>query len=142
MTMTQPTQKGRGRTIAIVAVVIILAGALGAYYVLSSMNTSAGSKTSSGSHTITVNIPSGTSSNQALNYSPHSFAVVVGVNNTVNFVNQDSATHTVTANDGSFDSGNIVGGSSWTHTFSTAGTYSFHCKYHTWMTATIVVKSA
>jgi plastocyanin len=133
---------------AVVAVVMILAGALGAYYVLNNMKTSSNSQTSSSSHTssrsqtVTVNIPSGTSSNQNQDYTPHTFTLVIGVNNTVNFVNQDSATHTVTANGGSFDSGNIAAGSAWSHTFSTAGTYTFHCRYHFWMTGTIVVKSA
>ncbi len=133
--MSQLT-KGRGKTIAIVVVVIVLAAAISAYYLLNNMNAS------SGPQTVTVNIPSGTGSNQALNYSPHTFTLVIGVNNTVNFVNQDSVTHTVTANGGSFNSGDIAAGSTWNHTFSTAGTYSFHCVYHTWMTGTIVVKSA
>jgi plastocyanin len=86
-------------------------------------------------------IASGTA-NQQLNYRPSSFAVVIGVNNTVTFVNQDSVTHTVTANDGSFDSKDIPAGQSWTHTFQNAGVFSFHCTYHpSFMKGTITVKS-
>jgi plastocyanin len=92
---------------------------------------------------LTVRIPSDTGANPSLNYLPATFTVVIGVNNTVNFVNLDSTVHTVTATDGSFDSGDIsVVGGTWTHTFTTPGTYSFHCKYHTWMTGTITVVAA
>jgi len=87
-----------------------------------------------------VNIPAGTGADTSLNYSPSSLKLVVGVNNTVTFVNQDSTTHTVTASDGSFDSGDIHAGGSWTHTFA-AGTYSYHCVYHSYMKGTITVLS-
>jgi len=88
----------------------------------------------------TVNIQAGTGNNPNQNYAPSSITLVVGVNNTIAFVNHDSTNHTVTANDGSFDSRDIVPGGSWSHTFA-AGTYTFHCTYHNWMTGTITVKS-
>jgi plastocyanin len=89
---------------------------------------------------LTVKIPAGIGADTSLNYSPSSFKLVAGVNNTVTFVNQDSTTHTVTASDGSFDSGDIHAGGSWTHTFA-AGTYSYHCTYHSYMKGTITVLS-
>jgi plastocyanin len=88
---------------------------------------------------VTVNVPAGTGSNTGLNYSPASTKLVVGVNGTVTFVNRDTVVHTVTASDGSFDSGDISPGASWSHTFSAAGSYSFHCIYHSWMKGTITV---
>ena len=90
---------------------------------------------------LVVKIPPGTGSDASLNYTPSSMTLVVGVNNTVTFLNQDSVTHTVTAFDGSFDSGDIPAGGSWTHTFA-AGTYSFHCIYHSYMKGTITVVSS
>jgi len=56
-------------------------------------------------------------------------------------VNNDNAAHTVTAKDGSFDSGNMGSGSSYTHTFTTPGTYRYFCAYHSWMVGTVVVKA-
>jgi plastocyanin len=88
----------------------------------------------------TITIPSGTAA-QSLNYSPANFTVVVGVNNTVTFVNQDSTKHTVTADDGSFNSGDILPGKSWAYTFTTPGTFTFHCNYHSFMKGTVTVKS-
>ena len=73
-------------------------------------------------------------------YSPSTITVVVGVNNTVTWVNTDDAPHTVTASDGSFNSGNLNGGQSWSHTFTTPGTYPYYCSYHPWMKGTVIVK--
>ena len=58
---------------------------------------------------------------------------------TVTWTNNDATTHTVTADDGSFDSGNIAPGATFTHTFSTAGTIAYHCSIHTTMKAKVVV---
>jgi plastocyanin len=67
--------------------------------------------------------------------------VVIGVNSTVTWVNSDDVPHTVTANDGSFNSGNLDAGQSWSHTFTTPGTYAYYCAYHPWMKGTIIVKA-
>jgi plastocyanin len=88
---------------------------------------------------VTVIIPANTANNH-LDYLPANFTVVVGVNNTVTFFNQDSTTHTVTSDDGStFNSGDIAAGKSWTFTFVRVGTFSFHCNYHKFMKGTITV---
>jgi|SRR5690242_4934672 len=59
---------------------------------------------------------------------------------TVKWTNNDGVTHTVTADDGSFDSGSLTNGASFSHTFSTAGTYTYHCSIHTTMTGTVTVQ--
>lgn len=74
-------------------------------------------------------------------FMPSTITVVIGVNNTVVWTNDDTAPHTVTANDGSFSSGNLNPGDSFTITFSTPGTYTYHCNYHPWMKGTIIVKA-
>ena len=72
-------------------------------------------------------------------YSPQQIVVVIGVNNTVTWVNNDNVPHTVTAKDGSFDSGNLNPGQSFTYTFTKAGTYAYTCTYHSWMNGTVIV---
>ena len=75
-------------------------------------------------------------------YSPDVIHVVIGVNNTVKWVNNDNSIHTVTSvASGLFDSGNLNAGQSWTFTFKTPGTYQYHCIYHGWMTGTVIVTS-
>jgi len=53
------------------------------------------------------------------------------------WTNKDSVTHTVTGS--GFDSGDIGAGKSWSHTFSTAGTFEYSCKYHSSMTAKVII---
>jgi plastocyanin len=63
----------------------------------------------------------------------------VSVGTTVTWTNNDSAAHTVTADDGSFQSGRLEQGESFSYTFDTPGTFSYHCEYHANMTATVTV---
>jgi manganese oxidase len=72
-------------------------------------------------------------------YSPDIVTVMVGMNNTITWTNNDNAAHTVTALDNSFNSGNLDPGQTWIYTFSTPGTYHYHCLYHPWMNGTVIV---
>ena len=72
-----------------------------------------------------------------MSFSPTSLTVTAGT--TVTWKNNDNTTHTATADDGSFDSGNIAPGASFSHTFSAAGTIAYHCSIHTTMKAKVVV---
>jgi MYXO-CTERM domain-containing protein len=73
-------------------------------------------------------------------FAPRSVTIAVG--DTVTWTNGDAQGHTATADDGSFDTGTIANGASKSATFSTAGTFAYHCKIHPAMTATIVVAGA
>lgn len=52
----------------------------------------------------------------------------------------DSAQHTVTSDDGKFDSGLQSKGQNFTFKFTAAGTYKYHCSVHPLMLGTITVK--
>lgn len=71
-------------------------------------------------------------------FNPASVSVAVGA--TVTWTNNDSIAHTVTADDGSFDSGPIDPGKTFTFTFTKAGTFSYHCSIHPNMTAQVTVQ--
>ena len=58
----------------------------------------------------------------------------------VTFSNTGAAGHTVTAADGSFDSGLITPGASWDQPFATPGTFAFICTFHPQMAGTIRVR--
>lgn len=73
-------------------------------------------------------------------YSPNTAMVVIGRNNTVTWVNDDNSPHTVTSDSASFSSGNLAPGDTFSFTFTTPGTYTYHCVYHPWMTGTVIVK--
>lgn len=71
-------------------------------------------------------------------FEPGSIAVAPGTKITV--LNQDQATHTLTADDKSFDTGTIAGGRSAEITAPTKpGTYSYVCTIHQYMTGTLTV---
>ena len=65
-------------------------------------------------------------------------AVAVGTEVTVS--NTDGVTHTWTSTDGEFDSGNLSGGDTFSHTFDEAGTFDYLCEIHTSMTGSITVE--
>src|SRR6266536_467896 len=57
-------------------------------------------------------------------------AVHVPVGTKVEWSNEGRNPHTVTADDGSFDSGNLAAGATYSITFTRAGAYPYFCKYH------------
>ena len=78
------------------------------------------------------------------NFSPTTLSVAPGT--TITFVDQDSvAKHNVDFSSGPSGatlpsaSPNLVKGSTFQVTLTTAGTYDYHCDYHSWMVATITV---
>jgi plastocyanin len=73
-------------------------------------------------------------------FQPASLEVPAGT--TVTWTNGGAAPHTVTADDGAFDSGQLAPGASFSQTFDTAGTFTYHCEIHPQMTGTIVVTEA
>ena len=72
-------------------------------------------------------------------YSPQTVTVVVGVNSTVTWVSRSLSYDTVTGLNGTFDSGSIAPGQTFSHTFASPGTYSYLCVYHPWMVGTVRV---
>jgi len=92
---------------------------------------------------ISVSIVNGTAA-QKLLYDPSNIFLVIGVNNTVKWTNNDSALHTVTsrtvpATASSFDSGNMPPATVFTYTFTVPGNYTYYSKYDPLMIGTISV---
>jgi len=138
METDEPTGPPRGLFLGLGIVGIIIGASIAGEFVLGLQPALGGGSAAAG----TVIMPVGVGSNLQLNFSPSTITVVIGQNNTVTFVNKDAVTHTVTATDGSFDSGDIHPGSSWTYTFTTAGNFTYYCIYHSWMKGTVRVTSS
>jgi plastocyanin len=66
--------------------------------------------------------------------------ITVKVGDSVTWTNKDSTTHTVTADDKSFASGDLANGATFSFTFAKAGTFPYHCSIHPSMTGTVVVQ--
>jgi len=72
-------------------------------------------------------------------FHPATITVVIGVNNTVKWTNNDAVSHTVTSDTSLFGSGTLAQGDTYTHTFNQTGTYGYHCSIHAFMTGTVIV---
>ena len=70
-------------------------------------------------------------------FNPSTITVTAGT--TIKWINKDPVSHTVTSDDGLFDSGTIASGGTYTHQFDNAGTYPYKCTIHQGMTGTVVV---
>jgi plastocyanin len=137
-------------TAMVILVAAIAAAGVTVFYISSpasgsnscpAVNSQAGSSASG----VRISMYSGAGNpSNAPGYRPYNVILVMGVNNTITWTNDDSAAHTVTSTSApscaSFDSGNMNSGAAYTLTFAVPGTYQYDCKYHSWMTGTIVVK--
>jgi len=99
------------------------------------------------SSTIVVIVAPNNSGAVEINFEPANVLLVIGVNNTIILKNADTADHTITSNSGDtfhFDTGDISGQtSSDPITFTTPGTYGYHCQFHpSYMHGTITVVAA
>lgn len=100
---------------------------------------------------VKIILPNGVNLNHALDFTPSTVVLVVGVNNSVTWVNQDTTDHTATfttvpagVQASSVSASDIPPGTSFGPvTFTVPGTYDYHCQFHPgWMRGTIIVKAA
>lgn len=101
-----------------------------------------GSKSSNNSTnpTSSGNTPVMAASVSIANFAFSPATVHVKVGGTVTWTNKDATPHTATDLNGSFDSGSLNTDQTFKQTFSTAGTYTYHCTIHSMMpNATVVV---
>ena len=70
-------------------------------------------------------------------FNPSTITVASGT--TITWTNKDEFEHTVTSNTGIFDSGPISPNGTFSHTFNTVGSFSYHCSIHSTMTASVTV---
>jgi plastocyanin len=140
--------RGRGSAVAVVLAVVIITVSAGIFYQLTTP------LPIKGPYVVYVYIPDGAGANSSLSFNPKTITLVVGVNNTVTWVDQDSSkgqVHTVTFGPvpagvdvsqlNSAQSPGLADGFQFIRIFNVPGTYSYHCYYHSWMTGTIVVKA-
>jgi len=74
---------------------------------------------------------------QNMAFSPST--ITVAVNTTVVWTNKDGSAHTVSSDSSLFDSGSMANGAAYSHQFTAAGTYPYHCSIHPGMKAKVVV---
>lgn len=98
-----------------------------------------------GAATAAPSPPSATGGNTVTmkNFAFNPATLTVKPGTVVTWVNQDSAPHTVVSDAGdpaAFSSGQLSTGGTYTFTFTTTGTYGYHCTIHPSMTGTVIVQ--
>ena len=66
--------------------------------------------------------------------------ITINAGQTVTWRNDDAIAHTTTSDTGLWNSGNLATGNTYQRTFSTAGTFTYRCTIHTFMTGTVTVQ--
>jgi len=76
-------------------------------------------------------------------FAPDNIVVVIGVNNTVTWINNDDTSQTVssTAFLGLFNSGNLATNQTFSFTFTNPGTYTYRSSVYYWMNGSITVEA-
>ncbi len=126
--------KFRKHLVAVLAVgALLLAGC-------SASRPAAGTSTPTAS--VSVTAPAAPVSGNQVNIDGFAFVpakVTVSAGTTITWTNRDEEPHTVAASDGSFHSPGMGTGATFSHTFSTAGTFDYVCSIHPMMHGTVVV---
>ena len=141
-----------------IAIVVVIAVAVTAYIYLTSLSPNNGT---SNSGVTPITIPQGSyiePSGFNITYFQEYFAtgpypypvnktVIIGVNNTVEWINKDTQAHTATAivspqGASSFNSGLILPGKTFSVILTVPGTYRYTCAWHNWLAGQIIVKPA
>jgi plastocyanin len=65
--------------------------------------------------------------------------VTLAPGSTVTWTNLDGVAHMLSADDGSWRSGTLEQGDSYSHVFTSPGTHPYHCVMHPFMKGTVVV---
>lgn len=93
---------------------------------------------SGGSTGTPVSIVRGAQSLTTTAYAPNPLSVSVG--SSVTWTNNDSTSHTSSSDNGAWNSGSIPPGGTFTTTFSSPGTFKYHCAIHPNMVGTVTVQ--
>lgn len=104
----------------------------------SSATTAGAATTTGGAATTAAGTPAAPGAIAIHNFAFQPMTLSAKVGDSITVTNQDNTSHSLTANDGSFDTGVFNSGSK-TVKLTKAGTFSFHCQIHSFMTGTITV---
>ena len=81
--------------------------------------------------------PGAADPNNDLSFDPPQISLSAG--RTVSWINDDSIQHTVTSDEGLFDSGPRSPGDTFDNTFDSTGEFGYHCAIHPFMTGVVIV---
>ena len=117
----------------IIAVIVVIVIVVGVYYVFYNKPYGTGTPTA-------PSAPVAPGAVTIKNFSFNPATITVGTGTTVSWTNEDSAVHQIASDTNVFNSLNLSQGQTFQFTFTTAGTYAYHCAIHPSMKGTVVVR--
>lgn len=129
--------KSAGGALAAVVILIVIVGLLAGASQAAAKSFGPGSFSA-----VSIVLGANNPSNPGGSFVPSHLTVVIGVNNTVTWTNNDYSVHTVTSASGAFGSGLLNKGNTWSYTFKSPGNFTYHCEIHPYMTGNVLVKAA
>lgn len=133
----------------IIGIIVVVVLAIAGYFVLNTGNYNTDQGGAIGDKMMTDSGTDSSSANTGLaeavidiqdfTFSPGTLTISVGAS--VTWMNLDSAPHSIKSDSGSELNSNLLGnGDSYSHTFTQAGTYEYHCGVHPMMKGKIIVQ--
>ena len=82
-------------------------------------------------------VPGAADPDKGLSFDPSQIST--SAESTIFWTNDDAIEHTVTSDEGLFDSGPISPGDTFDNTFDSTGEFGYHCSIHPFMTGVVIV---
>jgi plastocyanin len=124
--------------IGIIIIVVIIGGAFVLMHKENSMDQMNTAQSQKSSVIATKTISKNAVTIQNFAFSPATITIKKG--QSITWTNEDSAGHSATADDNSWDTGVLSQGQSKAITFAKVGTYAYHCSIHPNMKAIVIVQ--
>jgi hypothetical protein len=138
-----PILGAAGKAFAMIMVIVVASLGLTILFIATASAAPIGCSSLTIGKAVSILPGSGSNLSLVITFSPKNITITSGT--TVEWVNNDSTTHTVTSLSGapaSFDSGGFAPGATFCYTFSNLGTFPYHCTIHPWMRGFVIVKAA
>jgi plastocyanin len=125
---------------AVVIIILISAVALFIHGSKSNMQNMNMQQTQNSSPSTSAKAPTGKNAVTIQNFAFSPATITIKKGQSITWTNEDSAGHSATADDNSWDTTVLSQGQSKTLAFSKAGTFTYHCSVHPDMHGTVIVQ--
>jgi plastocyanin len=129
-----------GRALVAVLIAAVVTVAAAAFALGRGVASDSGGSSTAATSTGPAAVPANATGVEIKDFAFNPANVTVKVGTAVTWTNDDSVGHTVTTDNGSLASQELQQGQTYSSTFTTAGTVSYFCAIHRFMTATVVVE--
>ncbi len=126
--------------IGVIVVVVVLGGAFFVLHKNNSMDTMNMKQAQNSTSNTNVKAPTDKNAVTIQNFAFSPKTITIKKGQSITWTNEDSAGHSATADDNSWDTGVLPQGQSKSLPFTKTGTFTYHCSVHPDMHGTVIVQ--